>query len=78
MFLVTRSNLGVVERSFCLKFSSTGTQTFLGSSKMVAQLRRLSSLEAFRVKIRAAPATYVAYRAAIHLAEDTERLVNRL
>jgi hypothetical protein len=78
MLLVTRSNLGVLERSFCPIFVSKVAQIMLRTSNIAPLLYQRRFLDAFLVTMRATPATYFAYSAGIHLAENTECLVNRL
>jgi hypothetical protein len=79
LFLVTRRNLGVAERSPYLTFSFTGTQIFLRTSKMVARLRRSVLLfEASLVKFGIALPTFVPVTGVRSLTENTECLEYRL
>jgi hypothetical protein len=70
LILVTRSNLGVVERSLYLTFPLTQTQIFLRTSKMIASLCiSVSFTEAFLVKFRVALPAFVPAGAVRNLTE---------
>jgi hypothetical protein len=66
----------VVQRNYCLSFSSTRTQIFLHTSKLGPKQCRLRSLDEFPVKMPASTVTSVDCCAELYLAEDTELLVN--